>query len=439
MASERPGYLLFLALILARCVRGQHGVPFVIKYIVTNWTKFTREFPAFCKNLVAAAEKYSKDMGRTHLAHRDGLAAGFSGLQFLRTLKMKACRMQLIKIANNFKALFTRLLKHKGSTKLSDVEFTSVGNAMMGQICMAIHSKKKRFMRNYHAMDATRCFQASLQYGLGLKTFAYTKLVHEWVLNKQAKKFRDKMIKDMYYYGLKSHEDVAKEIEKLSSNTSGTIIYSTFFAHLCEVRQCINRFTLGGVAYLVTLYHTVTACKTAADTVMRSMKNGTWKKGGCYAVMVLDAVREAKNLTLQNVKEKATRVVQPWVVIRRMSALSPKLCLEGIPEWLALRSDLDLLIAKCMDSYSHLFKAARRLSINPHAFGRRLTKAQLQRAINAHLRAKKGDPFLTKKRKREDLVEEMVAAGGNPRPYNAAGKQMWMTKAQISEWLTKRK
>ena len=89
MASEKPGYLLFLALILARCVRGQYGVPFVIKYIVTNWTKFTREFPAFCKNLVAAAEKYSKDMGRTHLAHRDGLATGFSGLQFLKTLKKR--------------------------------------------------------------------------------------------------------------------------------------------------------------------------------------------------------------------------------------------------------------------------------------------------------------------------------------------------------------
>ena len=52
------------------------------------------------------------------------------------------------------------------------------------------------------------------------------------------------MIKDMYYYGLKSHEDVAKEIEKLSANTSGTIILETASApttqrfrlsHLCEV------------------------------------------------------------------------------------------------------------------------------------------------------------------------------------------------------------
>ena len=114
------------------------------------------------------------------------------------------------------------------------------------------------------------------------------------------------------------------------------------------------------------------------------------------------------------------------------------MCLEGIPEWLALRNDLDLLIAKCMDSYSHLFKAAQRLSINPHALGRRLTKTQLQRAINARLRAKKSDPILTKKRKRKDLVEEMVAAGGNPRPYSAAGKQYTMTKEQISDWLTKK-
>ena len=113
MASEKPGFLLFLSLIITRCVRGQYGVPFVIKYIITNWTTFTRDFTAFCKNLVTAAETYSKEMGKTYLAHRDGLAAAFSGLQFLRTLKRKACRMNLKAIANEFKALFTRLLKTK--------------------------------------------------------------------------------------------------------------------------------------------------------------------------------------------------------------------------------------------------------------------------------------------------------------------------------------
>ena len=113
MASEKPGYFLFLSLIIARCVRGQYGAPFVIKHTVTNWITFTRDFGAFCKGLVVAAESYSKEMGRTHLAHRDGLGAAFSGLQFLRTLKRKACRMRLSALANEFKSLFTRLLRQK--------------------------------------------------------------------------------------------------------------------------------------------------------------------------------------------------------------------------------------------------------------------------------------------------------------------------------------
>jgi hypothetical protein len=32
------------------------------------------------------------------------------------------------------------------------------------------------------------------------------------------------------------------------------------------------------------------------------MKDGTWKKNGCFAVMVLEAVAHAHNLTTQNVK-----------------------------------------------------------------------------------------------------------------------------------------
>ena len=187
MPSEAPGYYLFLSLLIVRCVRGQYGAPFVIKHIVTNWITFTRDFDAFCKGLVVAAETYSKEMGKTHLAHRDGRAAAFSGLQFLKTLKKKVCRMRLTAIASESKSLFTRLLRHKGRTCLSDQEFTSLGDAMLGRICMAIHSNRVRLMRNYHAMDAMRCIQACLQYSLGLKDFSYTQLVHDWVLKKQSK------------------------------------------------------------------------------------------------------------------------------------------------------------------------------------------------------------------------------------------------------------
>ena len=246
-------------------------------------------------------------------------------------------------------------------------------------------------------------------------------------------------MKDMYYYGLETEADVAEAIDQLSALVSGTILFSSFFAHLCEVRQCINRFGLGGTAFLVHLYHTVKACKISADNVMRAMKAGTWDKAGCFAVMVLDAVRLAKNLTLQNVKDSALRGAQPWIVVRRMSVLSPKLCLEGIPELVALRNNLDLLISKCKGSYSHLCKAAKRLSLTVHSpTGRRFTNTELRKAIGARLRASKVAPILTKKRKWVELKEAVVAAGGNVR-YNVAGKRHTMTKEEMSAWLKKRK
>ena len=77
------------------------------------------------------------------------------------------------------------------------------------------------------------------------------------------------------------------------------------------------------------------ACKKSVDDVMRAMADATWDKVGCFAVMVLDAVRLAKNLTVRDVKDGALRGSQPtaspWGVVRSMRALSPKLCLEGIP------------------------------------------------------------------------------------------------------------
>ena len=123
MASQRQGFHLFLSLMLARCTRGEYGAPFVIKYIVTHWTTFTSDFAGFCKGLVKAARDYCRTMGSTYLAHHDGLAAAFSGQQFLATLLKKRCRDNLCELANENKRLFARLLEHRGRTILTDEEY----------------------------------------------------------------------------------------------------------------------------------------------------------------------------------------------------------------------------------------------------------------------------------------------------------------------------
>ena len=153
--------------------------------------------------------------------------------------------------------------------------------------------------------------------------------------------------------------------------------------------------------------------------------------------MVLEAVRLPTNLTVQNVKDSALRGSQPtaspWGVVRSMSALSPKLCLEGIPEWVALRGNLDLLISKCLGSYHGLCQAAKKFGITVNSSsGRRKTKTYLWKSIAMRLRVCKNMPTLPKKRKWAELEADVIAAGGIGRSY-VAGKRHRMT------WLKKHK
>ena len=96
---EESGFYFALSLIIIRCTRGVDGVPWAIEYIVCHWSSFVARFASFCKNMVEAAERVSVQKGKTFLAHKDGLAASLSGLNFVKTLKNTECRDRLKQVA----------------------------------------------------------------------------------------------------------------------------------------------------------------------------------------------------------------------------------------------------------------------------------------------------------------------------------------------------
>ena len=254
---QEPGFCFCVALLLTRCTRGQDGVPFVIKYITCHWHLFVTSFGTFCNNLVSAAERVCARMGSTHLAHHDGLAAGLSGLQFLRTLREAECRKSILKVARDMGPVFTRLLVGKGRSGLSAEEFLELGEALIGKVCLAIHSGRKRFMGGYNAMDSSRCVDSVLRYVLRAKPVEYTDAVHAWLLKQQASKFRTKQLKDMFYFGIHTSSDMTSVIAFYESICTGAVTFASVLAHFCEVRQCINKFSLAGVALLIKLYYSV--------------------------------------------------------------------------------------------------------------------------------------------------------------------------------------
>ena len=114
--------------------------------------------------------------------------------------------------------------------------------------------------------------ECALRHALGTKPLEYTESVHAWLLKQQTKTFRMQQLKDMYYFGVQSHQDMAKCIRHFMTICTGTVTFATVFVHFCEARQCINKYTLGGVAFLIDLYKTRRDCKTAADECRANMR-----------------------------------------------------------------------------------------------------------------------------------------------------------------------
>ena len=91
---------------------------------------------------------------------------------------------------------------------------------------------------------------------------------------------------------------MAKSIRHFMTICTGTVTFATVFVHFCEVRQCINKYTLGGVAFLIKLYKTRRDCKVAADECRANMTCGKWKQSyACFAVMVLDQIKDAAGMS----------------------------------------------------------------------------------------------------------------------------------------------
>ena len=441
-SGDQAGYYFGLALLIARCTRGESGVPFVIMFTASHWEMFVNDFPCFCKTLVIASRDICQKKGSTYLAHHDGLAAGLSGLQFLATLLVKQCREALQTVAAANAAIFGRLIAGKGRSVLTAAEFLSIGEALIGGVCLAIHKGgKQRWMRRYNVMDTSRCIECALRHALGTRPLEYTEEVHAWLLKMQTKKFRMQQLEDLYYFGVRSHKDMAKSIRKLMTICTGTVTFTTVFVHFCEVRQCINKYTLGGVAFLIELYKTRRDCKAAADECRANMTCGQWKQCyACAAVMVLDQIKNAAGMSVVDVTQKGLRSSTCMQVLDAMAKkmLSPKCVLEGIPEWEALRSNLCTITERCQQQgrstapFGDLEKAAKTLNVHTHtAAGDRKNAKKLKKEINFRLKEVAKCPSAKPRTRPYSVVEaEMKARQLNPTPY-VDGKRRRLSVAEM--------
>ena len=64
------------------------------------------------------------------------------------------------------------------------------------------------------------------------------------------------------------------------------------------------------MAFLIKLYKTRRDCKAAADECRANMTCGKWKQSyACFAVMVLDQIKDAAGMSVADVTQRGLRIV----------------------------------------------------------------------------------------------------------------------------------
>lgn len=220
----------------------------------------------------------------------------------------------------------------------------------------------------------------------------------------------------------------------------GTVTFATVLDHFCEVRQCINKYSMAGVALLIQLHATCAECKRAAAKCCADMRFGTWTQSyACFAVMVLDSIRLSHGLSHVEVKKRGLHHASCNQVLDDMarSGLSPKCVVEGIPEWASMHDNFAAVLERCQQqqdnptskaSYAVLVQSATALDVRTcNRFGKRKTAKKVKKDIDDHLgaAAKKRDVCAAapKNRKRSytALEQELQKRNLNPRSIELRG------------------
>ena len=178
------------------------------------------------------------------------------------------------------------------------------------------------------------------------------------------------------------------------------------------------------------------------------MKAGTWMACyACYAVMVLETIRNASDLSLAQVKAQGFDNVTARQVLLGMArlGLSPKCAVENIPEWNRMKQNFVIIAERCqrsansVPSYSVLYRTARLLNVRTHdKSGNRLSKGQLKRCVdrgfntNAEIEALDDLASPRCKRSYRHMEKELAERGVQTRVY-VQGKQKRLKKKALQK------
>ena len=338
----KPPQTFALAFLILSCTRGTAGVTFVASHIRKHWKLFRSHFHDFCKGLVRASRLECCKRGQQFLSHREGLHAALSGKHFLDTLARRKNRNALLRIGEEWGASIEGAFSCGGRVKALEASQVFALGDCLTTLALAEHNQIKRCMGKYNKTHTLRTFMAVHEQILGAPAAAYTEELHHWFTRGLSKRSASGTFLARSAMARKDARSFQQSVRNLQTAVGPdfTVTWSTVFVLRCETRQVCQKYGIGGIQKMTQAVHRSSTLQALVEEQRQALLREE-TPGKCHTVQIFDAIAKQKGWSQQYLRRqpKSKSVAS---VCRTVGAgrLCPKVVLEGIPEWVCLKKEL---------------------------------------------------------------------------------------------------
>ena len=395
----------------------------------------------FCsiQGLLAAVKAKAAALGKTwrQLAHAEGLNAGYSGIHPIQTLARNRQARALFESASEAWSTVVGKALNRGYILTTD-DVVFLWESVRQKIGLALRKGSLKKAGRYTSMSLARSFAQVVGAAFHRRLADYDARLHLAMATGQSRgrleSVGDEVGNRVFaLFHLPTHASFTDMMRQLQERVRGlgcsvvhvrapdTITWQTVLVHLCEVRQCVQKFGVQQLRELIVWVGEATEEQVRNIRAFHGeiMESGYAGGSRCHAAWMTEKAAKAvgyvlkKTTGLETSHDKAT--MHALLLDMATHRLSPKITTLAIPEWLSMESAAAGVLEACQRtvggggaaSFDDLRATAAALG---HVVPRRTTRAELETLV------KEGAVERPRKLTLEELRKLVRAAGGDPQP-----------------------
>ena len=441
------GLLLSRTLLLLHLVRGKKGVEIVGDILcrqpyLAAIKKGVLNAGSWKALLAAVKATLSKDgLPDTVLAHAEGLNAGYSGIHPLEALAGSAVARKMFDTASASMSSVIRKFLIRGYFVTSQ-DILDLWKSVRQNVVLAIRNGKIMKAGKYTSMSLARSIAHVATGVFKRPATPYSEDLHATFSGCQSRvragevehrgDVLGRSVFGLFYMsGYRDFVDMWKELAplvlgqrclSLRLQSEDSVTWQTLLVHMCEVRQCLQKYGLEQLQRLMKLLGKADEAQLRVIRADHASLMDIGYAGGskCHAVWMVERAACAVGFSLARAtcpKTRGTRTQMHRLLMDMASMqVSPKVSVLAIPEWRAMECVAGRVLEKCSDAcvpeptFDVLKKKARDMG---HVVKSRhlASKVELAALVDSgRATAARRNPTIGELRK---LVRK---AGGNPQP-----------------------